>query len=340
MSTLFIDRRGADVDAEGDTVVVRAEGERKGTVPLKPLERVVVKGSARLTTRLLTKLAEHGIGLLVLGGRTHKPGATLIGRPSSDTTLRLAQASLLTDELSRAAIAQVLVLGKVKGQLEFLREAEATRGRSIDFDRGIEALTRALSEVAAPNPARPRLRGLEGAAAAAYFAAYGSLFPASLAFTGRNRRPPRDPVNACLSLGYTLLHFDAVREAATVGLDPLIGVYHDILAGRESLACDLAEPFRPAVDRFVVRLFAEGELRPEHFSTTKDGCLMGKTARHNFYAAYELAAVSHRRALARLSRDLAEVIRAGGPRAAIARLEPGRKENDSDAAQEHLDHRL
>ncbi len=340
MSTLFIDRRGADIDAEGDTLVVRAEGERKGTVPLKPLERVVVKGSARLTTRLLTKLAELGIGLLILGGRSHKPGATLIGRPGSDTTLRLAQASLLNDELSRAAIAQVLVSAKIKGQLEVLREAEAARARSIDLNRGIEALSRALDEVAAPDPQRARLRGLEGAAAAAYFGALTTLFAPSLAFTGRNRRPPRDPVNACLSLGYTLLHFDAVRESASVGLDPLIGVYHDITPGRESLACDLAEPFRPAVDRFVMRLFAEGELRPEHFSTTKDGCLMGKTARHNYYAAYELAAVSHRRALTRLSRDLAGIVRAGGPRAAIARLEPGRQEDASDGAQEHLDHRL
>ena len=295
---------------------------------------------ARLTTRLLTKLVEHGIGLLVLGGRTHKPGATLIGRPSADTSLRLAQASLLGFEPARATIAQTMVLAKVKGQIELLREAETTRGRSLELNRGIERLSAALEEISSPNPDRSRLRGMEGAAAAAYFAAFTTLFAPALAFQGRNRRPPRDPVNACLSLGYTLLHFDAVREAASVGLDPLVGVYHDIAPGRESLACDLAEPFRVAVDRMVLRLFAENELRVEHFSTNAEGCLMGKAGRRTFYAAYEQTAVDHRRALARLARDIAHVIRAGAPSAAIAALEPGRKVEEGDEAPEDMDHRL
>jgi len=92
------------------------------------------------------------------------------------------------------------------------------------------------------------LRGIDGAAAVAYFQAFTRLFPASLDFTGRNRRPPRDPVNAVLSFGYTLLHFDAVRACQAAGLNPIIGYYHELDIGRESLASDLIEPLRPRVD--------------------------------------------------------------------------------------------
>lgn len=340
MSTLFVDRRGADVDAEGDTVVVRVEGERKGTIPLKPLERVVIKGTARLTTRLLTKLVQHGIGLLVLGGRTKRPTAALIGSPSSDAILRLAQANLLRNEPARAAISQGLVSTKIKGQLAILRQAETCRGRTIELDRGIEALTRALTDIEAGNPSRPRLRGLEGAAAAAYFMAFGTLFAPSLAFQGRNRRPPRDPVNACLSLGYTLLHFDAVRAAASLGLDVVTGIYHDLAPGRESLACDLAEPFRPGVDRLVLHLFESHELRVEHFSTTKDGCLLGKAARRRFYTAYEEAATGYRPALAHLARELAEAIGEAEHGLAEVTLPSLDNVGGNGGTPENMDHRL
>jgi CRISPR-associated protein Cas1 len=340
MSTLFVDRRGADIDAEGDTVVVRAEGERKGTVPLKPLERVVVRGGARLTSRLLSKLAESGIGLLILGGRKRQPTAALIGQPSSDATLRLAQGDLLKNENARAAISQAFVAWKVKGHLDLLQEAETQRKPGIDLRHGITGLRRSLNEITTGNPARESLRGMEGAAAATYFKAFVTLFPPSLGFAGRNRRPPRDPVNACLSLGYTLLHFDAVREAASVGLDPAIGIYHELAPGRESLACDLAEPFRPAVDRFVLRLFAGRELRVENFKTTADGCLMGKAARRDFYAGYEEAATHHRQALSRLARRLTKVIRDGGKNVAIAALDPASMIGESDEPPEDVDYRI
>ena len=96
---------------------------------------------------------------------------------------------------------------------------------------------------------------MEGAAQAAYFRAYCSLFAEALAFNGRNRRPPRDPVNACLSLGYTLVHFEAARAAYAAGLDPFLGFFHEIAFGRESLACDLMEPVRPLVDAWLWEMF-------------------------------------------------------------------------------------
>jgi CRISPR-associated protein Cas1 len=159
------------------------------------------------------------------------------------------------------------------------------------------------------------LRGIEGAAAAAYFGGYTRLFAPALGFSARNRRPPRDPVNAVLSLAYTLLHYDAVRACQIAGLDPIIGFYHRLDFGRESLASDLIEPLRPAVDAWVWTRFREQRLRPEHFEQRADACLLGKAGRGHFYAGWEAFARPRRRLLRRLARqlaaELAEAVAAG-----------------------------
>ena len=151
------------------------------------------------------------------------------------------------------------------------------------------------------------LRGREGSAARAFFPAFATAFAPALDFAGRNRRPPRDPVNVCLSLGYTLAHAEALRIAARHGFDPTLGVFHDLAAGRESLACDLVEPVRPHVDGFAHRLFAEAILRPEDFSGRGErGCALGKTGRREFYRAFEeFCAPALRQALDAAARELA-----------------------------------
>jgi CRISPR-associated protein Cas1 len=94
-------------------------------------------------------------------------------------------------------------------------------------------------------------------------------------------------VNACLSLGYTLLHFEAVRAAHGAGLDPFIGFFHEPSHGRESLACDLVEPLRGRLDAWVWEMFRSRTLRGEHFVEDKGACLLGKAGRRHFYEAYE-----------------------------------------------------
>ena len=134
--------------------------------------------------------------------------------------------------------------------------------------------------------------------AQAHFAGLQAVFAPSLNFNGRNRRPPRDPVNAVLSLGYTMLHAECVLQLYGAGLDPFIGFLHELDFGRESLACDLAEPRRPAVDRFVHHLFRSGELEAAHFVALQGACLLGKAGRAHFYAAWAGAASDLRRELA------------------------------------------
>ena len=135
------------------------------------------------------------------------------------------------------------------------------------------------------------VRGCEGAAAAAYFRAFGRLIDVpAFAFDVRSRRPPMDPTNALLSLGYTFL-FNVVESAVhVVGLDPYLGALHAPEAGRASLVCDLQEEFRtPIVDALVIAAIAHGAMLPGDFEDAGEGepVVMKQEALRTFATLFE-----------------------------------------------------
>ena len=121
-----------------------------------------------------------------------------------------------------------------------------------------------------------------------------------------------DPVNVCLSLGYTLLHAQAVQACTAAGLDPLLGFYHRPAIGRESLASDLMDPLRPAVDLWVWEQLRSRTLRDEHFSSDQGACLLGKAGRSIFYTQWEHAKQPLRRWLRAQCQALARDLRQQG----------------------------
>jgi CRISPR-associated protein Cas1 len=314
MATLVIDRSNVEVRSDGAALAVYEGGERRGSVPVKLLDRVVLQGTIRLDTGVLTRLAEAGIPTVLLGGRSSRRVAVLLGPAHRDASVRLAQFQCALDPSWCDEWSRRIVREKTRGQLKTLREALAERpdARKALFD-AIQSLEAGLTALTSTGvvPAG-RIRGIEGACAAAYYRGFTSVFAESLRFTGRNRRPPRDPVNATLSLVYTILHFDAVRACHAAGLDPMIGFYHRPAHGRESLACDFIEPLRPRADRWVRRLFRDRILRVENFAFDKGACLLGKAGREAFYAEYEQFASVPRRWLRSCCNALARVLREKG----------------------------
>jgi CRISPR-associated protein Cas1 len=359
MSSLYVDRRGVELRLDGGAIAFYENAERIGTVPLAPLERVFLRGDVLLHSNLLGKLGEKNIGLVTLSGRRGEP-TLLLARPHNDAARRVAQYHLSRDPAFCLRIASGLVTAKMAAAEKFLRELlqSAPHKARITLEsscRRLDALAENIKRQSSPHrgalpPESPRsapgkggarpsaldaLRGLEGKAAAIYFEALAAYLPASLKFTGRNRRPPRDPFNAVLSLGYTLLHADIVIALYGAGLDPYIGFYHGLHFGRESLASDLIEPLRPQYDRFAVGLFADGHLRPENFSIGERGCLLGKAGRARFYSLYEEAAEAFRKAATRNVADLVTLLKQRGVDvgvipAAMPEEEP--REDPSDAA--------
>jgi len=305
MSSLYVDRRGVTLKADGEALVFYENGARIGTVPLAPLERVFLRGDVTLSSSLLGKLGARGIGVVVLSGRKAEP-TLLLGRPHNDAARRLAQYRLAQDAAFCLAFSADLVSAKLRSEFDFLaerREAEPLSRYLLTLalrrlEGAMEAIARQESVAA--------LRGLEGAGAAAYFDGLGDLVPERLHFQRRNRRPPRDPMNAVLSLGYTLLHAEATLALYGAGFDPFIGFYHAVDFGRESLACDLVEPLRTVVDAHALALFRSERLRGEDFSLAEGACLLGKAGRARFYAEWEAVAEILRKRLAEATRALAE----------------------------------
>jgi CRISPR-associated protein Cas1 len=307
MSTLYLDRRDLALKLEGNALAVYAGEERRGTVPLHLLDTVVMHSAVALQSSLLARLADAGIGVVAFGGRFAGKIALVQGKGHNDGARRVGQYRRYEDPEWCRAWARRLVRGKLQRQQRLLRRAQAQR---LDLRRplcqALERLETARSRLRTePALEVETLRGIEGAAAATYFGAFARLFAPALGFRARNRRPPKDPVNAVLSLGYTLLHYEAVRACHIAGLDPIIGFYHRLDFGRESLASDLIEPLRPAVDGWAWSRFRGRGLREEHFRHDGDACLLGKTGRAHFYAAWEPFVRPRRRLLRRFARHLA-----------------------------------
>ena len=268
-----------------------------------------MRGNVAMESRVLGALTERNIGLLVLSGRNTEATAMLAGRTHNDSRRRLGQYRVSMDDTLRLPLAQWLVLVKVRQQQALLKNALTMRA---DLRYPLTAALQSLNGILNQLREEPSsislasLRGFEGAAAAAYFGGFTQLFAPALNFCGRHKRPPPDPVNACLSLGYTLLHYDAVRACHIVGLDSMLGFFHDVSFGRESLACDLMEPLRPLLDSWVWQLFRERELRIEHFTDDNGRCQMNKAGRQRFYGCYEAKVGPARRLLRRYGHALAK----------------------------------
>lgn len=313
MSSLYVDRKNVALKSEGEALVFMENDRRAGTIPLRSISRLIVRGDIQMSTSLLGKLGEKGIGVILLSGRKGTP-SLFMGRAHNDAARRVAQYRAFEDTAFCLERAKRLMTEKLSAQHEWLSlAAEAHPAHRRTIMGGVERIRAGLGKITTQKSMRG-LRGQEGAAANAYFSALAAVVPAGLGFEGRNRRPPRDPFNALLSLGYTLLHSQAVLAIHEAGFDPFIGFYHDLDFGRESLACDLVEPLRPEVDRFALGLFESKALGASDFSNTDTGCLLAKTGRSRFYAAFEEQAPLWRKALSAQIEGLLEPVMAYAPK--------------------------
>ncbi len=286
MSSLFIDRRGVELELESGAIVFRENGERIGTVPIAPLTRIFLRGDVRLSATLLGKLGEQGVGVVILSGRQGKP-TLLLARPHNDAARRVTQFKLSLDAAACLDIARDLVTRKIRAQCQWFDEmADQDAQARYELTQRHRILKNMLDGVDKIS-SLGSLRGFEGVAAARYFDGLRAVLPESWGFKNRNRRPPRDPFNVLLSLTYTLLHAELAISLYGAGFDPYVGFYHQLEFARESLASDLMEPLRPGADRFAFHLLRSKTLRSEDFSTTESGCLLGKAGRVRYYAAFE-----------------------------------------------------
>jgi len=283
---LVVQEPGARVGVEGETLVVRLQRSvllRRG---LDEVSHVVAMGGTQLSGPALRACCQRDVAVIHTSGSGWFYGITH-GMPHKNVELRAAQFAAVRDAGLAAPLARALVAAKIRNGRVLLR-----RNGRPDRDTLLRLAELARSAESAADD--EELLGLEGSAARLYFGAFPTMLKgggeagAAFDLEGRNKRPPRDPVNALLSFCYTLLAKDFAVAALTMGFDPLMGFYHRPRYGKPALALDLMEPFRPVIaDSVVVGVLNNGEIGASDFVRRAGGVLLKPDARRRLIQAYE-----------------------------------------------------
>ncbi len=263
MALLAVFENDVSVSVRNGAVVLLRRGEVIQTVAAHEIDEVHLHGGADLTQAGRNFLLGRGVEVvfLTLDGRVR---GRLVGDESAWAARRVAQYRLVIDAPRRLEVARAMVKGKLENQITQL----TVRQRTVRSDEVASAILvlRAQREPAKGARDLDALRGVEGNCANVYFGTFGHLLGNTVfAWNGRNRRPPRDPVNAALSFAYTMLCSRVEHAVRRAGLDPYLGLLHETIRGAPALALDLVEEFRPMVDNLVLSLFNRKQLGPEDF---------------------------------------------------------------------------
>ena len=294
-NVLYLLTSGLSLRRDGLALRVEHEKQLKMSLPVHNLESVFVFGADIYVSPSAMRLCwEHGASVCYFTdwGRLE---ARVEGVPQGSIMLRRAQHAAASSPARTAALARAFVAGKLHNVRWLL--TRSARDAANDEDRDLlrtaaDAHAHLLRELGRTPDDPDVIRGVEGRAAAIHFEVFARhLRPALRAafpFDGRNRRPPRDAINALLSFLYALLRHDCVSALTAVGLDPFVGYLHADRPGRESLALDLMEEFRPWVERLGLTLLNRGELKTGQFVERDGGAVeLSEAARKTLVAAYQ-----------------------------------------------------
>ena len=287
---LYVQEPGARVTKSGEVLVVESEA-KKTEVAIGDVSELVLYGPVSLTTPALGALLREEIPVTYAS-----TGGWVLGHTVStghrNVAIRIAQSRAAFDERRSLAFARTLVAAKIRNCRVFLRR-NFKAGNEAECDAAIEALA-GLADRAMFAATEGELLGFEGEAAARYFRLFETMFGAAardfteFAFDKRTRRPPADPVNAMLSLGYAMLTRTWLTVLSAVGFDPYLGFYHKPRFGRPALALDMMEPFRAILaNSTVIQAINNGEVKPDGFLAAGPAVNLKPHARRAFIAAYE-----------------------------------------------------
>jgi CRISPR-associated protein Cas1 len=242
-------------------------------------------GNVQITTQALRAVLERGVSvsLLSTGGWFY---GRATGVESKNVELRIAQHRAMVETDTCLTLARGIVASKIRNSRTLLRRNHVDPPEVTLFE--LEQLAKKAEKA----ESIASLLGIEGTAARSYFGSFAGMMKGqgaeSFDLEGRNRRPPRDPVNALLSLAYALLTKDFAQVIASAGLDPLLGFYHQPRFGRPALALDLMEEFRPIVaDSTVISAINNGAIVAVDFITHPTGVALKPNGRRAFILAYE-----------------------------------------------------
>ena len=294
LNTLYVSTEGAWLRLESETLIVKIDDEKRLQVPLHHLGAVVCIGQVGMSPALMARNAEDGRSTVWLT-RSGRFQARVEGPANGNILLRQAQYRAADDKQTTLELARSFIAAKLRNSRQnLLRSARDNNDENeqilLKEAAGHLAINLRNLEFAAD---LDTIRGLEGDAARCYFAQINRMLKPALRndfiFNGRNRRPPRDPINALLSFLYALLLTDCRSALEAVGLDPQLGFLHAVRPGRHALALDLLEEFRaPLGDRLALTLINRRQINKKSFDFKEgNSVLLNDDGRRTVLTAYQ-----------------------------------------------------
>lgn len=266
-------------------------------VPLREVESIIVGNGVQITSQALKALSSYAVNIVYTSLGT--PYGIFTPFANVGTVFTRRQQILAYEDHRGLHIATQIAYATIENKRRLLKYFAKNRKRSspnkarfLDMaaknikkmSEVLEKFKKQISKGDTINSKRRELMGIEGKSAAIYFQAYGNSFPNKFKTFQRTRRPPRDPVNSLLSLGYTVLQGHVTTAVASAGLELYGGFLHSDRSGKPSLALDLLEEFRqPIIDRLVARIIQQGQLSVEDFKNTLHGFRLTKEKKSFFY---------------------------------------------------------
>ena len=280
---LVVQTPGAQIGQRGDELLVSVKGEDVRKLPGQQVRAIYCYGAVQMTAQAVSTCLELGIDVAYFSPAGRFLGM-LGGLPASGVDARRGQYRLFELPGVRLQLAREVIRAKIHNQRVMLM-------RNGDVPDRVTSLMASFRDSAESARDLTALLGIEGSAAALYFEQFESMLKQredwKFDWRGRNRRPPRDPVNALLSLGYSMLAKELTGVCYSVGLDPFLGFMHQPRYGRPALALDLMEEFRPLVaDSVAISLINRGELGPEDFIKSANGMFLTDKGRRPFWEGW------------------------------------------------------
>ena len=282
MAILYITQQGAVLHKSGNQVIVKKGREVLQEIPIIHLDEVVIFGNGHITTQTIGYLLNKNIPVSFLSSQGKYKGK-LQPPYAKDTRIRQHQYAVAADPPRCLELAKCFVRGKITNAIRF---SERQRTQNPEVKSATRAARQTLGKLEHAKNLESLL-GYEGSGAAAHYRAFRELLARDWDFTTRQFRPPPDPINAMLSLGYTLLHNHVYAFTNVVGLDPYCGYFHQPKHGHAALASDLMEEFRQIiVDGYVLSSVNNNRIKPGDFEQTNKGIRFTKEALDRFLTGY------------------------------------------------------
>ena len=290
LNTLYITTPDAYLSKDGQNVVISLHQKEIFRIPVINIESIVTFGYMGASPGVMKLCNDNGISLTFLS-----PNGRFISRIQGTTKgnvlLRKKQYQLSDDESWSLHVAKLMIGGKIQNYRNILKRYTRDYGENEKISQAIFMLENSKRQILTAQN-KTILIGYEGIASNIYFEVLPILIlnqKQDFQFHGRNRRPPKDAVNAMLSFAYTLIANDVSAALETIGLDPYVGFLHTLRPGRTSLALDMMEELRAYLgDRFVLSLINKKQITAKDFLFQGDnGVIMTDHGKKIFISAWQ-----------------------------------------------------